>query len=47
MFVDSSDEYAAAHASLLRQFKGHFQTVFVPCYVASGKCGDPGKLEYR
>ncbi len=47
MFACRSDEYAAAQASLLRQFKGKFETFKIPCYVASGKCANPGELPYR
>lgn len=43
----SSPAYAAAKASLLRQYRGSFRTVTIPCYVASGKCGNPGELPYR
>lgn len=41
-----SPAYAAAKASLLRQYRGSFRTVTIPCYVASGKCGNPGELPY-
>ncbi|XP_069466272.1 cilia- and flagella-associated protein 74 isoform X2 [Ambystoma mexicanum] len=45
-----SDEYAAALASLLRSFSGKFESVIVPCFVAShGELGDPknpGPLTY-
>ncbi|XP_061162453.1 cilia- and flagella-associated protein 74-like [Saccostrea echinata] len=41
-----SPAYASAKASLLRQYRGSFRTVTIPCYVASGKCGNPGELPY-
>ncbi|KAK3105163.1 hypothetical protein FSP39_018521 [Pinctada imbricata] len=41
-----SPEYAGALASLLRQYRGDFQTYTIPCYVATGKCGNPGELPY-
>ncbi|XP_046572911.1 LOW QUALITY PROTEIN: cilia- and flagella-associated protein 74-like [Haliotis rubra] len=41
-----SAAYAAAIGSLLRQYKGGFKTCTVPCYVASGTCGNPGELPY-
>ncbi|XP_064642380.1 cilia- and flagella-associated protein 74-like [Lineus longissimus] len=41
-----SDDFAAAHGSLLRHFTGDFKTFVVPCYVTSGKCGNPGELDY-
>ena len=43
----SSPEYKGAIGSLLRQFKGSFRTVVIPCYVASGATGNPGELPYR
>ena len=42
-----SPEYKAAIGSLLRQFKGNFRTVVIPCYVATGATGNPGELPYR
>ncbi|XP_041377895.1 cilia- and flagella-associated protein 74-like isoform X2 [Gigantopelta aegis] len=41
-----SPEYYAAIGSLLRQFKGQFKNYVIPCYVASGSCGNPGELPY-
>ncbi|CAL1527246.1 unnamed protein product [Lymnaea stagnalis] len=41
-----SPEYSSAILSLVRQFKGQFQSFTIPCYVASGKTGAPGQLEY-
>ncbi|XP_076472381.1 cilia- and flagella-associated protein 74-like isoform X2 [Babylonia areolata] len=41
-----SAEYKAAIGSLVRQFKGNFSTVVIPCYVASGSTGNPGELPY-
>ncbi|XP_071146387.1 cilia- and flagella-associated protein 74-like isoform X1 [Mytilus edulis] len=38
--------YAAALGSLLRQYRSCFRTYVIPCYVASGKCGNPGELPY-
>lgn len=38
--------YAAALGSLLRQYKSSFKTYVIPCYIASGKCGNPGELPY-
>ncbi|XP_078615785.1 cilia- and flagella-associated protein 74-like [Branchiostoma floridae x Branchiostoma japonicum] len=43
----SSDEYAAARAALMRNYRGRFNSYTVPCFVASGECGDPGKLPYN
>ena len=43
----SSDEYSAAAASLLRQFRSKFTSLVIPCHVASGKCANPGELPYR
>ncbi|CAH1239266.1 Hypp5775 [Branchiostoma lanceolatum] len=43
----SSDEYAAARAALMRNYRGRFHSYTVPCFVASGECGDPGKLPYN
>ncbi|CAH1773330.1 unnamed protein product [Owenia fusiformis] len=42
----NSDGYASAHGSLLRTWKPHFKTFVIPCYVASGKCANPGELPY-
>ncbi|ESO90474.1 hypothetical protein LOTGIDRAFT_123206, partial [Lottia gigantea] len=42
----SSSAYSAAIGSLLRQYKGKFNTYVVPCYIGSGPCGDPGSLKY-
>ncbi|XP_071804990.1 cilia- and flagella-associated protein 74-like [Asterias amurensis] len=41
-----SDEYSSGKTSLLRQFAGRFSSYSIPCYVASGQPGDPGKLPY-
>ncbi|XP_023933583.1 fibrillin-2 [Lingula anatina] len=41
-----SDAYAQAQASLLRTFKSEFNSYVIPCYVASGKTGNPGELPY-
>ncbi|XP_053379519.1 cilia- and flagella-associated protein 74-like isoform X2 [Mercenaria mercenaria] len=41
-----SSAYAAAVGSLLRQYKGKFQSLTVPCYVASGETTNPGELPY-
>ena len=43
----STPAYAAALGSLLRQYKSSFKTYVIPCYIASGKCGNPGELPYR
>ncbi|XP_078697450.1 cilia- and flagella-associated protein 74-like [Branchiostoma floridae x Branchiostoma belcheri] len=43
----NSDEYAAARAALMRNYRGHFNSYTIPCFVASGECGDPGKLPYN
>ena len=45
--LTSSDEYAAARASLQRQFQSSFTTLFIPCYVGTGNCLDPGIPSYR
>ncbi|KAJ8320230.1 hypothetical protein KUTeg_001817 [Tegillarca granosa] len=42
----SSAAYTQAIGSLLRQCKGSFRTYIIPCYVASGTCGNPGELPY-
>ncbi|RUS80782.1 hypothetical protein EGW08_011452, partial [Elysia chlorotica] len=42
----SSAEYQAAVTSLIRQFKGQFRSMTIPCYVASGQTGNPGELKY-
>ena len=47
LFIFSSAAYAAAVGSLLRQFKGKFNSFVVPCFVASGECTNPGELPYR
>ncbi|KAL3862108.1 hypothetical protein ACJMK2_008101 [Sinanodonta woodiana] len=41
-----SAAYAASIGSLLRQFKGKFNSFVIPCYVASGTCGNPGETKY-
>ncbi|XP_056018167.1 cilia- and flagella-associated protein 74-like isoform X2 [Ostrea edulis] len=41
-----SPAYASARANLLRQYRGSFRSFRIPCYVASGKCGNPGELPY-
>ncbi|XP_035828407.1 cilia- and flagella-associated protein 74 [Aplysia californica] len=41
-----SVEYQAAITSLVRQYKGQFQSFTVPCCVASGATGNPGELSY-
>ncbi|KAL4221191.1 hypothetical protein ACF0H5_019455 [Mactra antiquata] len=41
-----SSAYAAAVGSLLRQYKGKFNSFTVPCYVASGETTNPGELPY-
>ncbi|XP_055958483.1 cilia- and flagella-associated protein 74 isoform X1 [Patella vulgata] len=41
-----SSAYSEAIGSLLRQFKGKFETYTIPCYIGSGSCGDPGSLPY-
>ncbi|GFR64639.1 cilia- and flagella-associated protein 74-like [Elysia marginata] len=41
-----SSEYQAAMMSLVRQFKGQFRSLTIPCYVASGKTKNPGELKY-
>lgn len=41
-----SPAYAAAISSLIRHFKGQFNSYTVPCYVASGECTHPGELPY-
>ncbi|XP_052759795.1 cilia- and flagella-associated protein 74-like isoform X2 [Mya arenaria] len=41
-----STAYALAVGSLLRQFRGKFQSVTVPCFVASGETTNPGELPY-
>jgi hypothetical protein len=46
-FCFSSSAYASALGSLLRQFKGKFKSITVPCYVASGETTNPGELPYR
>ncbi|BFZ23894.1 hypothetical protein BsWGS_26933 [Bradybaena similaris] len=43
--LDSSIQHAAITA-LLRQFKGYLQSVTVPCYIAAGRAGGPGELNY-
>lgn len=47
MCIYSTPAYAAALGSLLRQYKSSFRTYVIPCYVASGKCANPGELPYR
>jgi len=42
-----SPAYAAAVGSLLRQYRGKFNSFTVPCYVASGETTNPGELPYR
>ncbi|XP_052267472.1 cilia- and flagella-associated protein 74-like isoform X2 [Dreissena polymorpha] len=41
-----STAYASAVGSLLRHFRGKFQSLTVPCYVASGETTNPGELPY-
>eukprot|EP00058_Branchiostoma_floridae_P005620 XP_002591108.1 hypothetical protein BRAFLDRAFT_288673 [Branchiostoma floridae] len=31
----------------MRNYRGRFNSYTVPCFVASGECGDPGKLPYN
>ncbi|XP_043918878.1 cilia- and flagella-associated protein 74 isoform X1 [Protopterus annectens] len=44
-----SDEYSAARVELIRNFRGHFSSYIIPCFVASGETSDqkqPGHLKY-
>ena len=43
----SSDAYESGQMSLLKTYEDNFAAFKIPCFMAYGECGDPGKLEYR
>ncbi|XP_031572476.1 cilia- and flagella-associated protein 74-like [Actinia tenebrosa] len=42
--VIGSDDYEAAHLSLLRSHQNEFTRYVIPCFIAPGRCTDPGTL---
>ena len=47
VLICRSDAYESGQMSLLKTYEDNFAAFKIPCFMAYGECGDPGKLDYR